>query len=91
MARSSRPKAFTALVLKIMQNILKALQEFHLLDIMHRDLKPENIIFRTKDSDTDIVIIDFGLAVDEKQANPIIRKCGTPGFIAPEVFAFKKG
>ena len=30
--------------------------------IAHRDIKPENILFDTKDEDSPIKIIDFGLA-----------------------------
>jgi len=29
---------------------------------MHRDLKPENLLLKNKESDTDIIIADFGLA-----------------------------
>jgi serine/threonine protein kinase len=57
---------------------------------MHRDLKPENIIFRSKDNDTDIVVIDFGLAMEENQP-VVMKRCGTPGFIAPEIINFRKG
>lgn len=32
------------------------------MNIAHRDLKPENFIFETKDVDSDLKIIDFGLS-----------------------------
>jgi len=49
---------------------------------MHRDLKPENIMF--KDSFDTLKIVDFGLATpcDVKYLYP---KCGTPGYVAPEI------
>lgn len=55
---------------------------------MHRDLKPDNILFRDQDSD-DCVIADFGLGelVDEKQY--LFNRCGTPGYVAPEVANLK--
>lgn len=30
--------------------------------IVHRDLKPENFLFKTKEEDSEIKIIDFGLS-----------------------------
>ena len=32
------------------------------MGIAHRDLKPENFLFETKDPDSDLKIIDFGLS-----------------------------
>ena len=29
---------------------------------MHRDIKPENILFKTNKKDSDVVLIDLGLA-----------------------------
>ena len=53
--------------------------------IIHRDIKPENILL---DKNDNIKIVDFGLAtsVDVKQF--IFQKCGTPGYIAPEIFRY---
>ena len=31
--------------------------------ILHRDLKPENIVYRSKENDSDPVIVDFGFGV----------------------------
>lgn len=55
---------------------------------MHRDLKPENILIRSKGK-FDIVIADFGLATTyENTDNIIFKRCGTPGFVAPEILIF---
>ena len=59
----------------------------HMKDIMHRDLKPENILFR-KDGDYDCVIADFGLAQNGHEDYMFVR-CGTPGYVAPEVVNLK--
>ena len=29
---------------------------------MHRDIKPENLILKNEDSDTEIILADFGLS-----------------------------
>lgn len=50
---------------------------------MHRDIKPENIMFRTKSNDSEVVIVDFGLAVFCDTNDYIWYRCGTPGYIAP--------
>lgn len=52
---------------------------------MHRDLKPENLLFRDKDSHKCLKIVDFGLAAFKQDDPYIFPKCGTPGFVAPEI------
>lgn len=51
---------------------------------MHRDIKPENIVLR-KESNT-WVLVDFGLAAHTDQSY-LYNKCGTMGYIAPEIMA----
>ena len=51
---------------------------------MHRDLKPENILFNTED-DYNSVIADFGLATKTDNEKFLFTRCGTPGFVAPEI------
>jgi serine/threonine protein kinase len=51
---------------------------------MHRDLKPENLIFKSAHS-TDIAIVDLGLATRTNLKKFMFVRCGTPGFVAPEV------
>ena len=69
-----------------MFNLLSSLKYLHSKNIIHRDLKPENLIFRTKSSMIDIVIADFGLS-DIYNENDIylFQRCGTVGYVAPEV------
>ena len=50
---------------------------------MHRDIKPSNILFR-ENSDS-IVLIDFGLSTYMRENDVIFRRCGTRGYIAPEI------
>jgi calcium-dependent protein kinase len=58
--------------------------------IVHRDLKPENFLFASKDVDSDIKAIDFGLSRVLRDKNqPMKTRAGTPYYIAPEVMANK--
>ena len=52
---------------------------------MHRDLKPENLLFKYKDSYSTLQIVDYGLASFSDRTPYIFPKCGTPGFVAPEI------
>jgi calcium/calmodulin-dependent protein kinase I len=56
--------------------------------IVHRDLKPENLLFRTPEDNADLLIADFGLSriMDEEQFHVLTTTCGTPGYMAPEIF-----
>lgn len=74
---------------KLLANLLSPLAHLHKLHIIHRDLKPENILLKSKESDTDIVIADFGLSTDIIFLEKILfKRCGTPGFVAPEVLNY---
>ena len=42
--------------------LIDAIRYCHDLGIIHRDIKPENILLRTKISDVDVLLTDFGLA-----------------------------
>lgn len=55
---------------------------------MHRDLKPENLIFR-KPNQWDCVIADYGLAEFSNINSYLFVRCGTPGYVAPEVINIK--
>lgn len=55
---------------------------------MHRDLKPQNILLKSQLNDTDIVLADFGLAMFMKD-EPLFKRCGTPGFVAPEILKYE--
>lgn len=57
----------------------------HKLKIMHRDLKPENIMLLKKGDLNTLKIVDFGLATYFDVEKYLFAKCGTPGYVAPEI------
>jgi serine/threonine protein kinase len=75
----------------LLKNFLSALVHVHKNKIMHRDLKPENILLRNQTDLYDIVLADFGLAAFMTEEELLFKRCGTPGFVAPEVLHYKEG
>lgn len=76
---------FTATQVKdFMFGLLGGLKQMHSQRIMHRDLKPENIMLRESSTLTP-VIVDFGLATNVDIEKYLFFRCGTPGYVAPEI------
>lgn len=48
-------------------------------------MKPENIVFSSKGSFAEPVLIDLGFATFEEDFRLLFSRCGTPGYVAPEV------
>ncbi len=46
----------------VFKQILEAISYCHKMGVCHRDLKPENFIFESKESMSDLKVIDFGLS-----------------------------
>jgi serine/threonine protein kinase len=72
---------------KVIKALLEALAYMEERMIMHRDIKPTNILFRDKEVQdfSKVKLVDFGLATFRNASSQIFQRCGTPGFIAPEV------
>lgn len=64
--------------------MVSALNHLHQKQIVHRDLKPENLLFASKEKDSAIKLIDFGLA-GSCSDGPLKTPCGTPNYVAPEI------
>jgi serine/threonine protein kinase/formylglycine-generating enzyme required for sulfatase activity len=71
-------------VVRMMEQVARALEFAHQHGITHADLKPDNILLSSDDQPK---VADFGIAIDERQpslpsADPVLR--GTPRYMAPE-------
>ncbi|KAI8074091.1 kinase-like domain-containing protein [Gongronella butleri] len=69
----------------VMKSVLTGLEYLHAHGVVHRDMKPENLLFKTRDSDADLVICDFGIAKSDTSTATLDTVCGSPGYVAPEV------
>ena len=71
---------------RVFQQLVSALDYCHSLGVYHRDIKPDNILV---DAAGNIKVADFGLSAlaGTAQREALLHTvCGTPMFIAPEVF-----
>lgn len=69
----------------IIVQILSVVSFCHLQGVVHRDLKPENFLFMSRNEDSDMKLIDFGLSDfirPDERLNDIV---GSAYYVAPEV------
>ncbi|KAJ3682171.1 hypothetical protein LUZ60_014744 [Juncus effusus] len=69
----------------IVVQILNVVSFCHLQGVVHRDLKPENFLFSTREENSAMKIIDFGLSDfirPDERLNDIV---GSAYYVAPEV------
>merc|ERR1719210_2406929 len=66
----------------LFSGIIQGLDHIHRHDIVHRDIKAENVLLKR---DNFAVITDFGLATWISDRAQMARRCGSPGYVAPEV------
>mmetsp|Transcript_146249 Transcript_146249/g.257793 ORF Transcript_146249/g.257793 Transcript_146249/m.257793 type:complete len:426 (+) Transcript_146249:63-1340(+) len=70
---------------KGIHQILQAVAYLHEKGVIHRDIKLENLVY-TDSSLQCLKLIDFGLAARWDGRTPLSKRCGTPGYVAPEVW-----
>eukprot|EP00928_Gymnodinium_smaydae_P067400 TRINITY_DN5036_c0_g1_i2.p1 TRINITY_DN5036_c0_g1~~TRINITY_DN5036_c0_g1_i2.p1 ORF type:complete len:414 (+),score=56.95 TRINITY_DN5036_c0_g1_i2:41-1282(+) len=66
----------------MMRGVLSALRHIHMLRVVHRDIKPENIAVGR---DGAARFMDFGISAWMYDDIEMHRKCGSPGYMAPEI------
>jgi hypothetical protein len=72
-----------AKLLPLMLDVADALAVLHASHIVHRDLKPDNVMVRRGRRRDEAVLIDFGIALLDKQSD-MLKSYGTAGYMAPE-------
>ncbi|HTI13723.1 MAG TPA: serine/threonine-protein kinase [Dictyobacter sp.] len=76
-----------ATTLAVFKQLCSAVSYAHAQGIIHRDLKPLNILFRAlPDGSEQVVLSDFGLAVEASATHFTFADGGTPLYMAPEQF-----
>lgn len=72
----------------IMEQILLTMDLFKNKRIVHRDIKLDNILIKSIDdaAQYEVRVADFGLACMTPMDEYLYSKCGTPGYVAPEIF-----
>ncbi|XP_041642385.1 serine/threonine-protein kinase Chk2 isoform X2 [Cheilinus undulatus] len=66
--------------------MLRAVEYLHKNGIIHRDLKPENILLSSQNDTCLIKVTDFNQSRILEEAMLMRTLCGTPSYLAPEVF-----
>ena len=74
----------------IMKKLIEGLSYLYSKNILHRDLKFENLLLNDKNDYSTLKIADFGFATYLEEISTIYSRCGTPGFVAPEVLNVTK-
>ncbi|XP_057965679.1 CDPK-related kinase 5-like [Malania oleifera] len=69
----------------VIVQILNVVAFFHLQGVVHRDLKPENFLFSSKDENSQLKAIDFGLSDFVKPDERLNDIVGSAYYVAPEV------
>jgi serine/threonine protein kinase len=71
-----------------MEQILLTMDLFKNKNVVHRDIKLENVLIKSIDDSAqyEVRVADFGLACITPNDEYLYTKCGSPGYIAPEVF-----
>lgn len=72
----------------IMRDLLNCLNVLDQVGIAHRDIKPANLLMCHNEENNDgpkIKLADYGMASFVGVDNLVRGRCGTPGFVAPEI------
>ena len=73
----------------LFRQMMNAINYCHKNGIVHRDLKPENLLYLSKDKNSPIKVIDFGMSKRFTPEKFMSEKVGTAYYISPEVLQGK--
>ena len=68
-----------------MKEFLRTMGYMHEKGVVHRDLKPDNVLLMSSGEVLDFKIADFGLAALSSPGDSLTLRCGSPGYVAPEI------
>ena len=81
---AATPKLPEPVILRVMHQLLDALEYAHQQGVWHRDIKPANLIITSAGQ---LKVTDFGIARIESAAlTQVTSTIGTPGYMAPEQY-----
>ena len=72
----------------VIKQIFESLVYLERKGVVHRDIKLENVLLANREDDCLVKLADFGLSTTVERIDPKMR-CGTPGYVAPEIIAGK--
>lgn len=76
---------------RISRRLLEAIYFCHKKQVAHRDIKPENILLADHADDTKVKLGDFGCAHRITGSNCLRTLCGSPQYVAPELYMHEDG
>lgn len=79
-----------AVVRNFLVQLARGLQFLHSINIIHRDIKPQNLLLSDSTVNAVIKYADFGFAKHLVEAAMAQTPCGTPLYMAPEIFEYKE-
>lgn len=85
---STRSVLAEAEAARIMRDVLTCLTAMKRFGVAHRDIKPANILMNNESKDGVYVkVADFGMSTFVGVDGLLRGRCGTPGYVAPEIFS----